>query len=85
MLNLKAKLIAAGAFLLSVLAFFLRLKVVTNQRDKAREKAEKYQAWSERQQATSLLDSEIESEYSELKRQENDGKVPDNLSKPNDF
>ena len=37
--TLKAKLFAFGAVALSVLAFFVRLKVVANQRDKARDKA----------------------------------------------
>jgi hypothetical protein len=64
LLGLKAKLAAFGAFLLGVLALFVRLRMVTNQRDKARDAAEKYKAWSERQQDTTALDAEIEQEFS---------------------
>ena len=69
LLNLKAKLIALAAALLTVLGFFLRLKTVTHQRDKAKASAEKYKAWSQRQSDTTKLDAEIENEFSDRKRE----------------
>ena len=86
MLNLKAKLIALGAALLTVLGFFLRLKVVTNQRDKAKQKAAKYQAWSERQAKSLAVDAEIASKYSDLEREAKqdlkDDEIPSHLRNP---
>jgi hypothetical protein len=84
MLNLKAKLIAAGALLLTVLGFFVRLKVVTNQRDKAQVSAKKYKAWSDRQTKTAEIDAEIDQEFSH-RAEEKNGDVPKSLSDPNDF
>jgi hypothetical protein len=85
-LNLKSKLIAFGALLLTVLGFFVRLKVVTNQRDKAQDSARKYKAWSERQEDTRQIDAEIEQEYSHRAEEarealEND-EIPDHLRNP---
>ena len=40
LLNLKAKLIAAGAALLAILAAFFRIKMLKDQRDKAKQTAE---------------------------------------------
>jgi hypothetical protein len=85
LLHLKAKLIAAGALLLAVLGFFVRLKVVTNQRDKAQISAKKYKAWSERQTATSEIDAELEQEFSHRAQEKNGDQVPDHLSDPNDY
>jgi len=86
LLNLKAKLFAAGAILLTVLGFLVRLKVVTKQRDKAKQAATKYKLWSERQTKTAEIDAEIESKYSDLKRQTRqdlkDDKIPDHLRNP---
>ncbi|KKL77713.1 hypothetical protein LCGC14_2032130 [marine sediment metagenome] len=86
LLSLKAKALALGAILLTVLGFFLRLKIVTKQRDKAKQKAAKYQAWSERQTKTAEVEAEIESKYSDLKRAtkqdlKND-EIPDHLRNP---
>ena len=89
LLNLKAKLIAAGALLATALGFLVRLKIVTSQRDKAKHKAEQYKAWSERQEETATKDSELEQEFSHRAQEANEdvkeGKVPDHLSNPNDF
>ena len=86
LLSLKAKLIAFGAILLTVLGFFLRLKIVTKQRDKAKQAAAKYKSWSERQTQTAEADAEIESKYSDLKREvKQDLKnevIPDHLRNP---
>ncbi len=86
LLNLKAKLIALGAILLTVLGFFLRLKIVTKQRDRAKQKAAKYKAWSERQTQTAEVEAEIENKYSDLKREvKKDLKnevIPDHLRNP---
>ena len=86
LLKLKAQLIAAGAILLTVLGFFLRLKIVTKQRDKAKQTAAKYKSWSERQTKTTEADAEIESKYSDLKRAtKQDLKnevIPDHLRNP---
>ena len=86
LLKLKAQLIAAGAILLTVLGFFLRLKIVTKQRDKAKQTAAKYKSWSERQTQTAEADAEIESKYSDLKREvKQDLKnevIPDHLRNP---
>ncbi len=89
LLGLKAKALAAGAILLTVLGFFLRLKIVTKQRDKAKQTAAKYKSWSERQTQTAEGDAEIDQEFSDLKRASKkdaqDGKVPSHLSDPNKF
>ena len=86
LLSLKGKLIALGARALTILGFFLRLKIVTNQRDKAKRKAVKYQAWSERQTKTSEVDAEIESKFSDLERAAKqdlkDDEIPAHLSNP---
>ena len=86
LLKLKAQLIALGAILLTVLGFFLRLKIVTKQRDKAKQTAAKYKSWSERQTQTAVADAEIESKYSDLKRAtKQDLKnevIPDHLRNP---
>ncbi len=86
LLSLKAKALAAGALLLTVLGFFLRLKIVTKQRDKAKQTAAKYKSWSERQTQTAEADAEIESKYSDLKRAtKQDLKnevIPDHLRNP---
>ena len=86
LLSLKGKLIAAGALLLTVLGFFLRLKIVTSQRDKAKQKAAKFKAWSERQAETSEIDAEIEQTFSrraETAREalKND-EIPEHLRNP---
>jgi hypothetical protein len=86
LLNLKAKLLAAGAFLLAVLGFFVRLKMVTNQRDKAQQSAKKYKAWSERQTKTVEMDAEIEQEFShraeEAKESLKNDEIPEHLRNP---
>ena len=86
LLSLKTKALAAGALLLTVLGFFLRLKIVTKQRDKAKQTAAKYKSWSERQTKTAEGDAEIESKYSDLKREaKQDLKnevIPDHLHNP---
>ncbi len=86
LLKLKAQLIALGAILLTILGFFLRLKIVTKQRDKAKQTAAKYKSWSERQTQTAVADAEIESKYSDLKRAtKQDLKnevIPDHLRNP---
>jgi hypothetical protein len=79
-------LIALGAGLLAILGFFVRLKIVTNQRDKARVAATKYKAWSERQEETRQIDAEIEQEFSHRAEEarealEND-QIPDHLRNP---
>ena len=84
--GLKAKALALGAIVLTVLGFFLRLKIVTKQRDKAKQTAAKYKSWSERQTKTTEADAEIESKYSDLKRAtkqdlKND-EIPDHLRNP---
>jgi len=75
-------------FLLTVLGFFVRLKVVTNQRDKAQASAKKYKAWSDRQTETAEIDAEIEARYSDLEREARqdlkDEKIPDHLINPRD-
>ena len=89
LLNLKAKLIAAGAALLAIFGFLVRLKIVTSQRDKAKHKAEQYKAWTERQTETAEIESELEQEFSHRAQEANEdvkeGKVPDHLSNPHDF
>ena len=84
--GLKAKALALGALLLTILGFFLRLKIVTKQRDKAKQRAAKYKAWSERQTKTSEVEAEIGNKYSDLKREvkkdlENEV-IPDHLRNP---
>lgn len=88
MLNLKAKLIALGALLLSGLAFILRFQQVKSQRDRAKEAAAKYKAWSERQTENMEADAEIEQKFSHradeaTKALKND-EIPAHLRNPRD-
>lgn len=86
-LTVKAKLWALGAFLLAVAGFFLRLKVVTAQRDKAVRKAENAEAQAHVERVIRETDSEIYREHSDLAREAREaikrGEVPENLKDPN--
>ena len=68
-LTIKAKLFALGAFLLTVAAFFLRLKLVTAQRDKARDRADAEAARADQAEDIAKADAEIEAKYSDLERE----------------
>ena len=87
--SLKAKAVAAGAFLLGVIAFFLRFKVVKHQRDKYREHADIYRNQVRQKQRIDEIDAEIELDYSELERQADEdikrGEMPSNIRDINDW
>ena len=89
LLGLKAKLIGLGAILLTVLAFFLRLKTVTYQRDKAVYRAKVLKQELEVRKQTVELDKtvedQLESHRAELIKDLEDEKIPSNISNPNDF
>ena len=88
-LTLKAKLYAAGAVLIGVLAFFLRLKVVTHQRDVAKEKAKRATAQAKEATAIVEADAEIEEEFVELEQESEEaiekGEMPDHMRERNTF
>ena len=68
-LSIKAKLFALGATVLTVAAFFLRLKIVTAQRDKARKRADAEAARADQAEDIAEADAEIEAKYSDLERE----------------
>ena len=68
-LTIKAKLFALGATVLTVAAFFLRLKIVTAQRDKARKRADAEAARADQAEDIAKADEEIEAKYSDLERE----------------
>ena len=88
LLGLKAKLFGLGAILLTVLAFFLRLKTVTYQRDKAVYKTKVLkQEIKVRKQTVDLdktVEDQLESHRAELIKDLEDETTPANISKPND-
>ena len=81
--TIQLKLYALGAFLLTVLAFFLRLKVVTRQRDRARERAKGEAARADQAEDIATADAEIENEFSDLERESKrdieSGRMPGNI------
>lgn len=91
--GLQAKLAAAGAIALAVLAVFVRLKVVTHQRDKAVvvaetlkarvhvQKVQKKIAKKEKEKLVSRRADIIK----EIKKKDEDFTGLDNLNNPNDF
>lgn len=86
-LGLKAKLYGFGALLVGAIAFVIRLRVVTEQRDRARDRADAAERQAAEQVEVAKADATIEAEHHELEHQadeaiEND-QVPDNLSDPN--
>ena len=68
-LTIKAKLFALGATVLTVAAFFLRLKLVIAQRDKARKRADAEAARADQAEDIAKADEEIEAKYSDLERE----------------
>ena len=85
--NLKVKLIALGAILLSVLGFFIRFKVVKGQRDSLKEKVEVANARIAQADKLRDRDNELEGQSRSrraevLKQVESEG-VSDELSDPN--
>ena len=88
-LSIQTKLYAAGTFLLAVLAFFVRLKVVTKQRDKARERAKGEAARADQAEMIAEVEAEIDNEFSDLERESKrdieDGKMPSNIRNRNKF
>ncbi len=81
--SIQLKLYAAGALLLTVVGFFIRLKVVTSQRDRARERARGEAARADQAEDIAEADAEIENEFSDLERESKrdikDGKMPGNI------
>ena len=86
-LTIKAKLFALGATVLTVAAFFLRLKLVTAQRDKARKRADAEAARADQAEDIAKADEEIEAKYSDLERESKrdieKGVMPDNIRNRN--
>lgn len=82
-LFLKTKLFAIGAIALTVLGFFLRLKVVTNQRDTFKKKAKKAEKQIQFKKEVEELDDDIEQTFSDLKREADkeikSGEIPSHL------
>ena len=86
-LTIKAKLFALGATVLTVAAFFLRLKLVTAQRDKARKRADAEAARADQAEDIAKADEEIEAKYSDLERESKRDikakRMPDNIRNRN--
>jgi hypothetical protein len=88
-LGLKAKLIGLGALLLTVLGFFVRLKVVKHQRDKFEHQAKTFKAKAVQEKKINTLDGEVHSDLARVKQEAKKsiekGEVPEHLEKPNDW
>ena len=88
-LSIQPKLYALGAFLLAALAFFVRLKVVTNQRDKARKRANGEAARADQAEMIAEVEAEIDNEFSDLERESKrdieNNKMPGNIRDRNRF
>ena len=92
-LSWKYKLMALGAGLLTVLAFFVRLKVVTAQRDKAKQDVETLKVAvhvekvrkKESLERTEKLYSHRVEIMKEVEKNDKDFKGLDNLSDSNDW
>lgn len=92
-LTIQAKLYAAGAIALAVLGFFVRLKVVTAQRDRAVVVADTMKARVHVQQTQKKIAREEKKRLvsrradiiREIQKDEENFKGLDNLNKPNDF
>ena len=86
-LTINAKLFALGATVLTAAAFFLRLKLVTTQRDKARKRADAEAARADQAEDIAKADEEIEAKYSDLERESKrdieKGVMPDNIRNRN--
>ena len=84
LLGLKAKAIAIGAGLLAIAAFFLRLKIVTAQRDHAREAQKAAETQRDQAKKQNRLDREIRNSRAAKRRQTikevEQGEVPSTLS-----
>lgn len=84
---IKARAVAIGAAVGALL--FAAFKILIVQRNSARDDARRFRATVELQKRVSEADSEIDAEFShraaEANKDKRDGKVPDNLSDPNDF
>lgn len=84
---IKARAIAIGAAVAAVA--FAAFKILIKQRDAARDDARRLRATVELQKRVREADSEIDAEYShraaEANKDKDDGKVPGNIGKPNDF
>ena len=93
LLGMKAKFAAFGAALLVVLGFFVRLKLVTRQRDKATAVAETLKSRNKviveqkkikREEEVKLLE-ELTSINKELKKEGEEFDGLDNFNDPNDY
>lgn len=84
LLDLKAKAIAFGAGLLAIAAFLLRLKMVTYQRDKARERLKVAETQRDQVKDQAKLARTIRDERGAKRRQTvkevEQGEVPSTLS-----
>ena len=85
----KAKLIAFGAALLTLLAFFARFKWVEKQRDTAIKQRDAAVARADQAEDIAEIDTELENEFAERRRESDreseDGKMPDHIRRRNDF
>lgn len=92
-LSIKAKLVAAGGLLLAVLAAVLRMKMLKQQRDKAKDVAETLRARAHVQNVHSQIKREEEKNLhsrrveilKEIRKEAEEFSGADNLTDPNDF
>ena len=89
LLTLKSKLLALGGFILAVLTVVLRMNMLKDQRDKAREKAKIAQAQAVAAKKTLQEDEKIDQQVDEQRKKSNEaidnGEMPDNIRNRNDF
>lgn len=85
----KARIYAVGALCLGIITVIIRMKFVTNQRDKFKADAEVYKLQVKQAQLNDAADSEIEQTFSrrahEAEEAIEDGQVPSNIRNPNDW
>lgn len=86
---LKAKLIAGGAILLTIVAAIARFRVVKGQRDRAIEARDAFEAQVREQRKNEESDNRIDIEYDEIERQADEdlanGQMPDNIRRRNNY
>jgi len=89
LLGLKAKLIGFGIILLTVLAYIANHKRVVKKLEKTKKKLESAKVDAKFQKDVNVLDNNIHdqvtSHRADLIKDLKDGKIPDNISDPNDF
>lgn len=86
---LRPKLVAAGLFVMTAIAFVVRLKFVTDQRDKLQVEVKKERARADQAEEINDVEQQLDEHFSELEEESesdvDDGKIPDHIRDRNKF